>query len=80
MLAARLSGCSDARIIGRHLLPSFMSYLIVDTSIVVPGRSCWRRRRSVLPRPGFARTGRELGRDALRGAESSAPSPRRPGC
>ena len=36
VLAARLSGCSDFRIIRRHLLPSFMSYLIVDTSIAFP--------------------------------------------
>ena len=36
VLAARLSGCSDGRIIRRHLLPSFMSYLIVDTSIAFP--------------------------------------------
>ena len=36
VLAAKLSGCSDARIIRRHLLPSFLSYLIVDTSIAFP--------------------------------------------
>ncbi len=36
VLAARLSGCSDCRIIRRHLLPSFLSYLIVDTSIAFP--------------------------------------------
>jgi peptide/nickel transport system permease protein len=36
VLAARLSGCSDARIIRRHLLPSFLSYLIVDVSIGFP--------------------------------------------
>jgi peptide/nickel transport system permease protein len=36
VLAARLSGCSDSRIIRRHLLPSFMSYLIVDTSVAFP--------------------------------------------
>jgi peptide/nickel transport system permease protein len=36
VLAARLSGCSDGRIIRRHLLPSFMSYLIVDTSVAFP--------------------------------------------
>jgi peptide/nickel transport system permease protein len=35
-LAARLSGCSDARIILRHLLPAFMSYMIVDVSIAFP--------------------------------------------
>lgn len=36
VLAARLSGCSDARIIGRHLLPAFLSYLIVDVTIAFP--------------------------------------------
>ena len=35
-LAARLSGCSDARIILRHLLPAFMSYMIVDVTIAFP--------------------------------------------
>jgi peptide/nickel transport system permease protein len=36
VMAARLAGCSDARIIGRHLLPSFASYLIVDLTISFP--------------------------------------------
>jgi peptide/nickel transport system permease protein len=36
VLAARLSGCSHVRIIGRHMLPSFMSYLIVDLTISFP--------------------------------------------
>jgi len=36
VLAARLAGCSDARIIGRHLLPAFASYLIVDLTISFP--------------------------------------------
>lgn len=36
ILSARLSGCSGARIIGRHMLPSFMSYLIVDLSVSFP--------------------------------------------
>lgn len=35
-LAARLSGCSDARVILRHLLPAFMSYMIVDVTIAFP--------------------------------------------
>jgi len=34
--AARLSGCSDARIIARHLLPAFLSYMIVDVTIAFP--------------------------------------------
>jgi peptide/nickel transport system permease protein len=36
VLAARLSGCSHGRIISRHMLPSFMSYLIVDLTISFP--------------------------------------------
>jgi len=36
VLAARLSGCSDARIVIRHMLPSFMSYMIVDLTISFP--------------------------------------------
>ena len=35
-LAARLSGCSDSRVIFRHLLPAFMSYMIVDATIAFP--------------------------------------------
>ncbi|MFT5113567.1 MAG: peptide/nickel transport system permease protein [Parasphingorhabdus sp.] len=35
-VAARLSGCTDMRIILRHLLPSFMSYMIVDVTIAFP--------------------------------------------
>lgn len=36
VVAARLAGCSDARLIWRHLLPSFMSFLIVDLTIAFP--------------------------------------------
>jgi peptide/nickel transport system permease protein len=36
VVAARLAGSSDARIIARHLLPSFLSYIIVDLSISFP--------------------------------------------
>jgi peptide/nickel transport system permease protein len=36
VLAARLSGCTHRRVIFRHLLPSFLSYLIVDVSIAFP--------------------------------------------
>ena len=36
ILAAQLSGSSSARIIRRHLIPSFLSYIIVDTIINVP--------------------------------------------
>jgi peptide/nickel transport system permease protein len=37
VLAARAAGCSDARIIFRHLFPSMASYLIVSVTIAIPG-------------------------------------------
>ncbi len=36
VLSARLAGCSDARIIFHHMLPSFMSYIIVDLTVSFP--------------------------------------------
>jgi len=36
VLAAKLAGASDARIIGRHMLPGFLSYLIVDITFSIP--------------------------------------------
>lgn len=36
VIAARLAGCTDTRLIARHLLPSFLSYLIVDLTISFP--------------------------------------------
>jgi peptide/nickel transport system permease protein len=35
--AAMLMGASPARIIGRHLLPSFMSHLIASATLAIPG-------------------------------------------
>ena len=37
VLAARLAGASEGRIIARHLLPSFMSYIIVSITLSIPG-------------------------------------------
>ncbi len=36
-MAARLSGASNARIIRKHLIPSFSSYIIVSITISIPG-------------------------------------------
>ncbi len=36
VLAARLIGASPARIIGRHLVPGFMSHLIASATITIP--------------------------------------------
>ena len=37
VMAATISGASDFAIIARHLLPSFISYLIVNLTLSVPG-------------------------------------------
>ena len=37
VLAAQLTGASSARIIGRHLVPGFMSHLIASATIAIPG-------------------------------------------
>ena len=37
VMAAKISGTGEAHIIGRHLLPSFMSYLIVSLTLSIPG-------------------------------------------
>jgi peptide/nickel transport system permease protein len=36
ILAARVSGARDGRIIAQHLIPSFLSYLIVSLTLAVP--------------------------------------------
>ena len=37
VMAARVSGAQEGAIIGRHLLPSFLSYLIVHLTLAIPG-------------------------------------------
>ena len=37
VLAAQLMGASSSRIIGRHLIPGFMSHLIATATIAIPG-------------------------------------------
>jgi len=36
VMAARLYGAKDARLIGRHLLPNFASYLLVHITLAIP--------------------------------------------
>lgn len=36
-VAARLMGASPRRVVGRHLLPSFMSHLIASATLAIPG-------------------------------------------
>ncbi len=37
VLAARLMGAGSSRIIGRHLIPGFMSHLIASATLTIPG-------------------------------------------
>ncbi|RLE09487.1 ABC transporter permease [Candidatus Aerophobetes bacterium] len=37
VMAAKITGASEGRIITRHLLPSFLSYLIVNLTLSIPG-------------------------------------------
>lgn len=36
IIAAKIAGASDSRIIARHLLPSFFSYLVVSLTLAIP--------------------------------------------
>ena len=36
ILAARFTNCSEARIIFRHMVPSFMSHIIAATTLAIP--------------------------------------------
>jgi len=36
-MAAKIAGSTDGRVIARHLLPSFLSYLIVNLTLAIPG-------------------------------------------
>lgn len=37
VLAARLSGCKQMRIINRHMVPSFMSHIVASVTLAIPG-------------------------------------------
>ena len=36
MLAARLDGCSQWRLISRHMIPSFLSHIIASITLAIP--------------------------------------------
>jgi len=36
VMAAKIAGCKDTRIISHHLLPSFLSYIIVNMTLAIP--------------------------------------------
>ena len=37
VVAAKIAGVSDAKIIAKHLVPGFISYLVVATTLAIPG-------------------------------------------
>ena len=71
--AAVLMGASPARIIGRHLLPSFMSHLIASATLIDP-RHDPRRDGAVVPRARAAPADHELGRACSTRRRTSASS------
>ena len=51
VIAARLYGTGQIRLIFRHMLPSFTSHVIAATSLSIPGIICPLFRLHGLPRP-----------------------------
>ena len=68
--AALLAGASRWRIMTRHLLPSFMSHIIVSLTLAVPGMILGRD-VAEFSRSWAASSGDELGRAVERGAKCS---------
>ena len=68
VLAAQLMGAKPSRIIGRHLVPGFMSHLIATATISIPGMILGETALS-LPRPRPAAADHQLGHPADRGAK-----------
>ena len=68
VMAAVVAAASERAIIFGHLLPSFLSYVIVSLTLAVPGHDP-RRDRAQLPRPGHPAAGGELGHAAAGRAE-----------
>ena len=66
--AARVAGAGTGRIIFRHMVPSFASYLIAQITLSIPGMIPWGD-LDVLPRSGAAFPGGQLGHIAQRRAE-----------
>ncbi len=67
VLAAQLMGARTPRIVGRHLVPGFMSHLIAKATVAIPGMILGE---TALSSWGSAQAAhRLLGRDAQRGAE-----------
>ena len=79
VVAARLSGASAGAVIRRHLLPSFLSYLIVHLTLAVPNMILGETALS-FHRPGAQGAGGKLGRAADQRPELPPPSLSAPGC
>ena len=68
VLAAQLMGARPSRIIGRHLIPGFMSHLIATATISIPGMILGETALSFLGL-GLQAADHQLGHPAHRGAE-----------
>ena len=78
VLAARLVGSSEMRIILRHMVPSFLSHIIAILTLTIPGMILERDRPELLGL-GCGRR-RSVGACCCRRRRTCAPSPWRPGC
>ncbi len=68
VLAAQLMGASSPRIIGRHLVPGFMSHLIATATISIPSMILGET-RAELPGARSSPRDHQLGHPADRGKE-----------
>ena len=68
VLASRVCGASGFAVIIRHLIPGFLSYIIVSLTLSIPAMILGRDQPQ-LPGTGAAPAGHQLGRAAQGGAE-----------
>ena len=68
VMAARLSGSSEMRIIMRHMMPSFISHIIASLTLAIPAHHPGRDRPQ-FHRSGAASPGHQLGRAVAGSAE-----------
>lgn len=66
---ARLAGCSNFRLVTKHMLPAFMSYLIVDLTVAFPYILLAETTLSFLGLGGHARADGQLGGAVVFSAE-----------
>ena len=75
VVAAKLSGAKESRVVFRHMMPTMYSHIIASVSLAIPVMIISETFLSFLGL-GLAAAGDQLGRAAARGAESAVDRPR----